>query len=201
MTLKDDLKNLDFTDPTIGSGLIMIMITMLTLLFDQYIYIPIVLPAYVLLILILLVFLLPGIFIKYYYFEYQKLVPESKLFIHARKKKFPITQVWNSNGFFKFEKTNITDVNICNAPKTFTIKGLEVYQQLITTNHENTYKEAFQNIPTTFTVTDIQTFRQMIETLKKIANTYLLKLIIISAVAIMIVLISIAVFLRLTGKV
>lgn len=188
---------LDIYDPTIGTAILAVVLMLFGVLLEEYMGVTIVIPVWMFVVGILTIFIIPVLFIKYYYMELIKWVPELKLFIDARKNRYPLVQEWNDVGYFVFKKADISEIS--GIPRTYTIRGLEVYQKLVT-EKKNLYKEAFQNISTIYSVPDIQTFRQCIEILKKQKADHLLWLIIMGSVGLFIILLGLGIFLRLNGK-
>lgn len=193
----------DHTNPLDGSILIAIVLGIIYVLFPEYTGLIIYIPIYIFMILILSIFLIPIIFIKYYYMPMRKFVPEMGMFVKARKAFNPLIQNWFPNGYFEFKPAtseDLKEIKEKELPKSYTVRGLEIYQKLLPSNEiKNVYKEAFQNISSNFIVTDIQSFRQMIEILKKNKTDFILKLIIVSGIALFIVLIGLGVYLKLKG--
>lgn len=194
------MKQIDYTEPWTGSVIIAIVLAIIYMIFPEYHYINLYIPVYLILIVSIALFAIPILYIKYYYMPLNKYVPELMLFINARKHHFPVLQIWNENGYFYFEKTD-THPNDSNAPRCFTVRGLDIYQELRTETNEklSVYKEAYQNITSAYAVPDMQSFRQVIEILKKHQTDTLLKYIIMGAIAIFVILVGVGMFLKLKG--
>ncbi len=192
--IKERFKKIDFTSATPGTILLFVFFVVIAVVFDMYWYVVLPLPLYIVLVIIFALIFIPLTFFKFDYSKKINLCPEINTFVDATKQNYPITQKWNSDGYFTFEKSNVNEIK--NIKKSYTIRGLEIYQRIDVNRNNSVFQEAFQNISSRHIIPDFQTFKNTLESLKRDTDMKLMMYMIGIGIMIFIICIGLVVLIR-----